>query len=680
MAHDGNTGQNVSGGKGYSSDVGELQKLYRQSEQARERFIADWYLNSAFYVGQQWLYWNRGRLDKPRLAQWRETVVDNRIQPVVLSRVARKVKTKPTFVCTPRTADEQDIEATEIGNQQLEADWKHLELQRKLFRALLWADITGAGFWKIYWDATKGESNNFIFDGENPVYHQGTPLASEGVGDVPAEMIGENWTSKPVAQGDICVEIDSPFELYPDPLAQSFDEAEWIIEKKVRSLNYVKEKYNFDAMADTNAPLGPVESRIFASMVYAGNEADYRGVSVYEYWCKPNHEHPKGKRCVWANDQVLYEEEAPFDTFPYVMFSGITVPGRFWPTSLVTQLRGPQTELNKVRSQIAENGARIGNPSLLTSRHANVKYTGLPGERVYYDSTVQDAVPSYLQPPDMPVYVREEIERIVDSISEISGLHEVSKAQVPTGVTAASAINLLMEADDTRIGPEIQDMERGLEQAGQKILRLRAQFNTDERMIRIAGEDGFWDIAPFRGSMLRENTDVEVQAGSGMPRSKAAKQAAMTELLNTLAQYGIQLDPRDLRRFAKEYEVGGLDKLFEGLNATEQQIQRENRQLATGTEVPIKDWDDDQAHIEGHDEFRMSSRYEKMPPPLQQLFDGHVTAHRQRAVAMVEQQMAQQAQEQQQQLFQEQAHEQEMEKMKQNGKKQDASSKQSAKS
>src|SRR4029077_3872525 len=106
-----------------------------------------------------------------------------------------------------------------------------------------------------------------------------------------------------------------------------------------------------------------------------------------------------------------------------------------------------------------ENAQRIGNPALLASRQANINYQGTPGERIDFDDTVPNAIPSYLQPPQMPAYVDKQQDRIEQSIQEISGQHEVSNAQVPAGVKAASAINLLLEQDDTRLGPAIYDME-----------------------------------------------------------------------------------------------------------------------------------------------------------------------------------------------------------------------------
>ncbi len=626
--------------------LADLLELWRKAKEAREPFTPDWYLNSAFYVGQQWLYWNHGRLDKPNLARWRETIVDNRIQPIILSRAARKVKNRPMFSATPFTGKEEDVDAARITEKVMEFDWVYLDLQQKLFQANLFAEIVCAGFWKIYWDSTVGEKQSVLVDQNGqPVILEGRLVKAEDIGQ---EGLPPGTSIKEIAQGDVCVDVVSPFHFYPDPLATSMSEMEWCIEEKLRSPDYVKQRYGVELAPDTDVAAGPMEARMFPSLMFGGGGGTYKGVRVYEFWAKPSPTYPQGKRCVWAQDSVLAEEDAPFDTMPYVMFSGIKVPNRFWPTSIASQLRGPQVNLNKIKSQMQENANRIGNPAILKSRQANVSYSGVPGEEVLYDSTVPDAVPQYLQPPEIPQYVKEQEQRIVDAMTEISGQRDVSNATVPTGVTAASAINLLQEADDTRIGPEIQDMEFALGQAGTKVARLRAKYNTDERLIRIAGEDGNWDIFAFRGAMMGEEPTVECQAGSAMPHSKAAKQAAMLEVLQTMFQYGLVPQQRDLRLFFKDYEVGALDKLFSGLTATEQQVQRENRLMSQGQAVDINAFDVDQDHIDGHEEHQRTSVYGQYPPQIKQLYELHVQAHRERASAAVHAQLESQAKEQQQ--------------------------------
>lgn len=636
-------------GKGDSSLM-DLKDEFRKFKDARSPFEADWYLNSAFFVGQQWLYWNHGRLDRPRLAKHRETIVDNRILPIVTARVAKKVKTRPTFVATPFTGSEEDVDAARITEKMMEFDWEYLGLQRKLYQAELFADIVCAGFWKIYWDRTKGEAADFVMKPD------GTPLSQEDGTPVKAEVFAagglpEGFTTKTIASGDACVDVVSPFHFYPDPVATSMDELERCYEEKLRSPDYIKQRYGVELQPDTDVPAGPVEARIFSSLM-PGTSVPYKAIKVFEFWANPCSTFPNGKRAVWAQDQMLAEEDNPVDTMPYVMFSGVEVPNRFWPTAITTQLRGPQINLNKVESQVQENANRLGNPSLLKSRQANVHYTGVPGEEVLYDSTVSDAVPQFLTPPEVPMYVREQVQRITESMVEISGLHEVSNATVPTGVTAASAINLLQEADDTRIGPEVQDMEQSLGQAGTKLARLRAKFNTDERILRIAGEDENWDIFAFRGVMMGKEPTVNCQAGSAMPRSKAAKQAAILEVLQTMFQYGLVPEARDLRRVFRDYELGALDQVFAGLSVTEQQVQRENRRLSLGEAVNINTYDEDTEHIAGHEEYQRTARYQQLPPQTQQLIEMHVSAHRERMVQQTNMQIQAQAQAQAAQMQQ----------------------------
>lgn len=620
------------------SSVDDLKREFGKYKNARRPMEPDWFLNSAFYIGQQWLYWNHGRLDRPRLAKWREMIVDNRILPICTARVAKKVKSRPAFVATPFTGSESDVDAAKITEKVMEYDWVYLDLQQKLYQAELFADIACAGFWKIYWDSTSGDSAEVLVNqsGEPAVLNERLVRAQDIEGGIP-----EGFTVKRISMGDVKVDVVSPFHFFPDPLATSMSELGSCFEEKVRSPDYLKERFGVEMEPDTEAPIGPVESRIFSSLM-PGLGTGYKGIKVYEFWSKPCATYPKGKRAVWAQDNLLVEEE-PLDPMPYVMFSGIKVPNRFWPTAVATQLRGPQIALNKLESQIQENANRVGNPAILKSRQANVYYGGVPGEEVLYDSTVTDAVPQYLQPPNMPGYVIERVQRIIESMNEISGLHEVSNASVPTGVTAASAINLLQEADDTRLGPEVQDMEFSLGQAGTKIARLRAKYVSDERLLRIAGEDESWDIMAFRGTMMGEEPTVECQAGSAMPRSKAAKQAAMLEVLQTMFQYGLVPDQRDLRKFFADYEVGALDRLFGGLTTTEQQIQRENRRISLGEAVGINAFDQDQEHIDGHEEVQRSAGYQLWPPQAQELMELHVKAHRERTVQAANAQLESQA-------------------------------------
>ncbi len=651
-----------------------LHNKMEKAKVARFPFEADWKLNRAFFAGNQWVAYIHGAVRiPPRMDTSRQYVTDNRIKPVVTARVARKSRNRPMFAATPQGGDDGAIDAARIAERILENDWEALKLQPKLHTALLWADVCSDGFIKIYWDSHTGKRAQALVgpDGQPVPGPNGNLARPEEADFFPPEVL-EQLTVAEVGQGDVRCEVKSPFEMYPDPLATGMEDLEHMFEETIRSLNYVHERYPEDAdgnpfepTPDSDIPTGVTEGFYpNTAGLFQGSSTTTEGVRVKEYRCKPSKQYPNGFQATWINDTVVVKNDKPDDPMPYVKFGSIEIPGRFWSGALTTDLRHPQVDLNTIKTQIKENARLLGNPALMSSRQANVEYHGLPGEHIKFDSTVIDAKPEYLVPPPIQQYVENEVERIERSMQEIAGIHEVSRAQVPAGVTAASAINLLQEADETRLGPEIHDMEHALGQWGTKILTLRAKYNTDERIIKIAGEDGNWDVFAFKGEMLGEDPHVEVQAGSQMPRSKAAKQAAMTEVLTLVFQYGVPVDERNLRKFLKDYEIGGLDRLFEGMSEDAKQVNRESRQLLNGEQVQINTFDNHEFHIADHTEFQKTARYDALPPEVKQNYDAHVMLHRQYMVEQAEMQANAQAEASQAEFAQQTGAEQETEMIK----------------
>jgi hypothetical protein len=123
----------------------------------------------------------------------------------------------------------------------------------------------------------------------------------------------------------------------------------------------------------------------------------------------------------------------------------------------------------------------------------------------------------------------------------------------------------------------------------------------------------------------------------------------MLEVLQTAVQYGMEFDPRDLRKFFQDYEVAALERLFGTIGVDEQQINREHRIMAGGQPLNINTFDDHQLHADAHDEYRKSAKYQRQPPEIKQLFDLHADAHREYLVQQTNAQMGAMATEQQQQ-------------------------------
>ena len=170
------------------------------------------------------------------------------------------------------------------------------------------------------------------------------------------------------------------------------------------------------------------------------------------------------------------------------------------------------------------------------------------------------------------------------------------------------------------------------------------KYYTDSRIIKIAGEDGAWQIFDFRNTDLRDNTHIEVQAGSMFPQTQAAKQAMMKDIITMMTQTGNGLHGRQLSQFFRDLGLGATDHLIQEYTRNETQVNRENVLLAQGQRLPINDYDDTQAHIDGHTDHQKSATYAKYPVQIQQNFEAHVALHRQKQQEEQQTQMQQQAQ------------------------------------
>ena len=627
----------------------ELEDLRTKARAARRLLEPGWFLDLAFYQGLQWVVWMGDRLHKPDLGPNRITVTENRIAGCVRTELAKMTKNRPVFVVTPNSGAEEDTNAAEMAERIMRYMWRHLKMPELSLKALEWSRVCCAGFLKCYWDSSIGDPVEVLVgpDGNVLTDEQGAVMRGDSQMAAVLSQAGMEVRSKRVAQGDVRVEVRSPFQMFVDPICDTFSEAEWVIEESVRSTDYVQRRFNVKLKADTPANPGMIEARMMGAMT--GQAAGgYMGVRVREFWSKPSEKYPAGVRIVYAQDQILDRDDRPFDPMPYVMFTGIPVPGRLWPMSTVELLRGPQTELNKTISQMAENRNRIANPTGIASKQAIIdaeKFLdsiAAPGGWFFLDETgSQMPKPEYLESPELPEYVKEEPPRIVQAIEDISGQHEVTNANVPPGVTAASAITLLQEADDTRLGLAMQDYEEQLGRFGRKVLELVAHFYSEARTVKIAGDDGAWEIFDFKGTMLRGNTHVEVQAGSAFPQSQAAKQAQLTDYLRMIAQMGIQPTQRQLSQYLRDAGMGATDRLVQEYTTDEAQANRENALLAQGIPLDINPFDNNEAHLANHEDFEKQPRFQQLAPPIQQLHLQHTDAHRQRLQAQQQQQLEQ---------------------------------------
>jgi hypothetical protein len=162
------------------------------------------------------------------------------------------------------------------------------------------------------------------------------------------------------------------------------------------------------------------------------------------------------------------------------------------------------------------------------------------------------------------------------------------------------------------------------------ILETIAEKYEIPRTVTLYRKHGDPEVLDFQGSMIEGNTNVIVQAGSALPRSKAAKQQFILDLWDRK----LEQDPRKVREML-ELSQGEPDEWDIDLD----QAERENREMLQGNAPEVKEWHNHPAHHYQHRRFMKSADFAEMDPNQQAIFEAHDAEH-----TAFEQQQAQEQQ------------------------------------
>lgn len=605
--------------------------LFNSCKADRSQIERRWYLNYAFYEGRQNVQYIKSstsvsnyRLFVPPAPPWRVRLVINKVRNIVRKEISKTTSQKPVFTVVPETTEDQDIVAARAAEQIFYSAYSAKEIQTVIQQAGFWRGICGVGFIKTWWD--------------------------QGATDTVSNQ-----------QGDICIERIRPFNIIiPDLLEEDIEKQPWVMHAWTMTPEDAQKRYNLAELPDASiTATQDLMEDSFLNMV-GGNSRTRKETLVLEVWIKRHPDFPNGGLVTIVGDSLAQK----LDTFPYkhleYPFAQLNnIPtGKFYPESTITDIIPLQRELNRTRSQLVENKNTTGRPRFLSPKGAisAQKVSGEPGQNIEYMPGL--GIPQPLEMPQMPQYIMQSLDHLQTDIDDASGQHEISRGGTPNSqVTAATAIAFLQEQDDTVLALTVESQEKAIRKIGRQYLGLVEQFWTQERTVKIVGEDQYFDAQVFMGSAIRGNRDVRVESGSALSYSKAARQAVIMDLMKN----GM-LDPQvGLQRM----EIGGIEKLYEDMQTDRRHAQRENMRLAAGQPITAPDpnavqdptqdpnlqlqmayspnsYDNHQVHLEQHNKYRKSQQFELLPQPTKQAFELHCQLHTEAINIEMQNAMAQQ--------------------------------------
>jgi len=686
----------------------------RSAQQARIKFEKQWHENMLFFGGKQWIQINKtvnggfSIVETVSKDNWRVRHTANRIKRIIRTELTKCSKEQTQWFVLPDSMDESDRLAAMAGESIAEFLLRTKYFNRRRTVATFWALICGTSYLKNWYDPNKIEND-------------GLP-------------------------GKIDFEPVTAFHLFVENLqATEMEEQPWADHARTMSPEDVYNCYGIEIEPGTDASRLLVDSRFLQSIGINQTKSADKQCYLHEVYVKKCKDFPNGAMFIFADETMVYVYEAktpdemlpagmplektddPLATldqpesdeppvgplppvgypksahegledykheFPYrhgrYPFTKIDhIPtGMWYADSVIKDLIPPQKEYNRTRSAMMEYRNMAAKPQYwhISGAFDPRKWNSKPGLTLPVHMGFEPPKP--IEQPDPPSFLQNELDNIVRDMDDISSQSEVSKGKTPPGVEAASAIAYLAEENDSILLPTIESLEACIQETGVQVLANVHDYWDPQRVVRMTSKNQYLEVREFMAKDLNPLTDFRVEPGSMAPRSLAAKQAFMIEI--------IKLGAVPPEKVLKYLQMSETDKLYDELMLDVRHASRENVYMMQGmrltkpdinaqpqvdpetgmlstepamksaelinpeTQVPEVDpttgqpmlyqvttnsYDNHSVHVEEHEKFQKSQEYELLPPEIQQIIQDHVDEHKlemiKETMVVNQQQMAQ---------------------------------------
>ena len=578
--------------------VEEVINDYNSRREARKSLEMQWQLNINFMMGNQYSYIasNGSVREDEKQYFWQEKEVFNHIAPIVETRISKIASNTPSVTVVPASMDEADFESAKLSKQILSSVANRLNLVDIEKTATTWSELCGTAFYKVLWNTDSGK------------------------------MVATDELGHSIKEGDVQIEVASPFEIFPDNLScERLEDMKSIIHARAVDIDQVRSLWGVDVDAEdvcaftldnTANNLGGLGYNAHINKV-ANVELGHHCV-VIERYIRPSKNLPNGRLTVVAGGKLLFDGDLPYindelegRTFPFVKQISNYMPGSFFGVSVVDRLIPLQRAYNAVRNRRHEyfnrtvmNVLAVEDGSVDTDA---LEIEGLsPGKVLVYRQGSK--MPEIMQNPKSVIDFDAEEERLLDEFKTISGVSDMmSKSIAQYTNMSGVALELLAEQDLTRLSTAIDSTKLAVKTVAKYILRLYKQYAVLPRLLKISGNGGTVEMHYWNQNEICSD-DVVFDTSTNTSDSLVQRRTMLFDLISK----GLLYDQDG--KFSQTMRKKCLDLLGFGLwensvDMCELQInhaREENLEFAKLNKPEIMPIDDHQLHIDQHIAFILS--------------------------------------------------------------------------
>jgi hypothetical protein len=585
-------------------DAARIGELWRASDEALSEERRNYWLNVAFYLGQQWIWWDQNRhyvqLQADRTSETdRARTTINRIRPATDSLLGRMASRNLAFEAQVSGVDDVSIRGGRLAeficdHERIERDWEVARIET-LFNALM----GGTAGVAVDWDPNAGDVVAVDPDDGSPL-HLGHSQASA------------------LSIAEFTIESNS----------RKTTDARWWVRQSLLTPGQAQERYNLPKEPDSDATgaMSPLGRRL---LTLQGGSGKGRLVSVLTYYERPNGKEKGGVVTVVGDNIVDQKDEWPFP-FPYLnvqVFRCAPLPLKWTGDTFVTSARPIQVAYNQVRSAILEHARLTSNARLMIPigglEDDAEDLTTDVGEIVRYVPGVGEGI-KYLDPPAVQRWLSDAASTLAAELDDIMHTHATSRGEISGDRNSGLALAQVSEHDDSPLGVMSRDQAQGWGRVASMVLKLYEQNAIEQRQSTVTTDRGVPVAREWTGGDLHGQTDVTVPLDQVTPRSKVATQAMITALAQA---FPTVFATTSLSKLTHLLELPSAFLLSSAADSNVTRAEWENEMMAQGKPIVPREWDDHATHIREHNEFRNTPAYELLDQRYQDIFAMHQQAH-----------------------------------------------------
>lgn len=582
--------------------VNEIIEDFKNRQAERKVFESAWELNINFYLGNQYCNINPNNeiINNTKQYFWQEREVYNHIAPLIEIRLNKLSRVRPTLTVVPFSDDDNDMESAKASKKILKAVSQNINLSSILSKGTLWSELCGTCFYKVTWDNLKGKKIGIDENGVN------------------------------LFEGDVDVNVVSPFEIFPDSNSnENIEDCASIIHARAFNVETVKNIWGIDLIGkdidvfsldniDNMGGLGYSSTSQKVTKTIKKNN-----VLVIEKYEAPTIKFPNGRLIIVAGDKLVYIGELPYinndgkQGYPFIKQSCNITPNCFWGNSIIERCIPIQRSYNAVKNRKHEFLNRIAMGIMAVEDGSvdteNLEEEGLsPGKVLIYRQG--STPPTIMTLGSVPLDFQYEENSLLNEFLNISGVSDLLKSSsLQSGAISGVALQLLVEQDENRLLTSAEEIRQCAKLISKHILNLYKQFAIFTHTSRILGENGDVEMFYWKNTDISSD-EIVFETENELNETLAQKRSMIMEIFAT----GLLNDEDGTLNNSTRRKI--LDQLGFGVWETNKDIKNlqikkaniENYNLLENDKIDdVLEIDDHDLHISEHTCFMLSKEFLK---------------------------------------------------------------------